>query len=308
MLTGDGPAIYFPTFNVPSSGWLARHLLYWDQLLIPTPIETAERPTEAFDPFTRELMSRGLVSYVFPEDNMTLVWGISNAFAAAIVSEDLEVRLRSWEEGQVFGLHRGKTSHELLDHLADVGLASREATGEWKVERSTAIEYMSVVSIGLAREMNGRALTDSALVASIVATGTDTARSLLLDEALPAPEHFDLELLVRMRKKQDQWAKFRAETERYANLVALAQSVEDADTWRAQYSMRVTEAEVAMRKYARKSARVGRLATGPFGALVAGALGPVAGAIQAVSGFVPGAEPPEAAFAYSADRLRSASD
>ncbi len=97
---------------------------------------------------TRELMSRDMVAYEFPENHHSAVHHVSEAFARAIDVVDLDVRRELMRSSPTFGLHEGKTSHDLLDHLAARGLATAESRGWWQVERTTAHEYMAAVSRG----------------------------------------------------------------------------------------------------------------------------------------------------------------
>lgn len=300
-MTGDrGLLVYFPMLSVPEGGWLARQLLYWDRLVVPTPAAVADEPEENFDDFTRELMSRDLVGYEFPENHFNVVHRVSAAFADSIDGTDLDVRRESMRSAPTFGLHGGKTSHDLLDHLRGRGLATEDRSGWWQVECTTAHEYMAAVSRAIADELHAVAVTDSDDAAAAVTGEVDVARLALLGDALPSPEKFDLEILEALRTHHDELAAFRDETERYAFLVARSETPAEADRWREEYRSRVEEAEQTLVRYMRSTARASRLVKGPYGALLAGRLGALVGALQVLPGFSRGVAPPDPDFTYSA--------
>ncbi len=147
-------------------------------------------------------------------------------------------------------------------------------------------------------------MTDSDVAAVAVTGEVEMARLALLSDALPSPEVFDVEVLEALRRHRDELAAFRAETERYAWLVARSKSSQEADVWREEYRSRVEQAERTLAKYQGGIARAGRWVRGPFGVLLAGRLGALVNTLQTLVSLQRGVTPPDPDFSYSA-RVRS---
>ena len=162
--------LYYPTIDIPKSGWLKHALLYWDEVSSIIPSSYNDRLLYDLSPDIQYLIGEEQFRPIQPE---TLISGENNwekfqefqeEFKEVVLNPNFERfrnrnlnrtnnhRIHQNKIEQKKGLiHRNKTSDGLFHFLEDLGLATREDNDEWlKFESNTALLYMSLLAKYLA--------------------------------------------------------------------------------------------------------------------------------------------------------------
>jgi hypothetical protein len=194
-------ALYFPHIQVPMSPWFTRSLLYWDEVGTIVPQGWVEEPEELGE-HTLELVRRGLVRQVFPEE---AAFGLSSEFQRwldGLSRGELEQRRARLEAGETTRVHVDKwlTYVGGVRHVMNEGLAERPLQRDWlEVEPQTANEFMAALALGLCHPDGG--LSRGSGCAWIPATDDPAAFQVLLtglEKAVPAsPAERDVQLRLR---------------------------------------------------------------------------------------------------------------
>jgi hypothetical protein len=144
--------LYFPFIRVPNSAWFTQILLYWDDIATIVPYDYVCNP-DLHDEYTRNLIRANLVTQVIPGiylDNIEL----SNASFVEYLESlgpGLRARQRMFRNrNSPTKIHiekMGNLGHELVDR----GLATFVNPPWYDVERQTADDFMSYLSVVLGR-------------------------------------------------------------------------------------------------------------------------------------------------------------
>jgi hypothetical protein len=194
-------ALYFPHIQVPASPWFTRSLLYWDQVGTIVPERWLGAPEELGD-YTLELVRRGLVRQVFPQEASRGLEGELREWLASLSRNDLRRRRARLKAGEATSVHVDKWIAYAggIKHVIDVGLAEGRQRQEWlKMEQTTANEFMAALALRLCHP-DGELPRDSECT-WVPATDDPTAFRILLTglkRAKPtSPTNQEVELRVR---------------------------------------------------------------------------------------------------------------
>jgi hypothetical protein len=154
--------LYFPYIRVPSSVWLTRILLYWDQVKTIVPLDFFEDPDALSEP-TRSLIQRELVTQVpagyFIEDIKHFGSSFENYLIG--LGHQLDIRRNRFSKGNTFRIHIEKLGS--VDHLLkDLKLAKIYDYPWFDVEINTGAEFMAYLAgcLGQHPEVNSDPITD----------------------------------------------------------------------------------------------------------------------------------------------------
>ena len=141
--------LYFPYINVPSSAWLMRMLLYWDEVGTIAPLEYLQNPKH-FDAVTLDLVKRNLITPIIPGYHLEDFPEFSSRFVEFIGSlpvQTIDDRRNNFVNDQksVVTVHYQKLE-DLGEVLVSKGLASRKDGSWYFVERKTSEEFMAYLA------------------------------------------------------------------------------------------------------------------------------------------------------------------
>ena len=223
-------ALFFPYIRLPDSAWVRKVLLYWDEIAAIIPGDLAD-DSDAFDPFTRDLLATGLVRRRRPEVHAVGLSGFETNFLKVV---DQEALGHAGEPGEPWlDVHLSKLGHSLLDALGERGLATREPKmrhGDvWvEMEPQTAMLLSAYLAVLMRDDRNGRfdpvTYSDQALAAFGRIRGKESehyrsaVRMELIQQVLPVPSPgVGLESLSEFKQEFGaQLVRFRSRLERDA--------------------------------------------------------------------------------------------
>ncbi len=150
--------LYYPTISVPTSHWLRRSLLYWDEIGSIVPRRYEEETANAFSSEIDYLKAEGEFRPFYPEElvhRWDKVQELVKELRDTIESPKFRGLLPRREmRHQYSRIHVDKVSDSVVDYLQTKGLAQRDKE-DWnwiKCENRTALLYMAVLAKYLADE------------------------------------------------------------------------------------------------------------------------------------------------------------
>jgi hypothetical protein len=143
-------ALYFPLISVPVSGWLTRSLLYWDTVGTIVPQEWIDAPEE-LGAHTQDLVRRGLLRQVFPNEAADSFEHRFRSWIAALEPQELSRRQASFQAGERTPIHVDKWMNYMsgIDELRYLGLSGPFLGHDWVVEPNTANDFMAALALAL---------------------------------------------------------------------------------------------------------------------------------------------------------------
>jgi hypothetical protein len=187
--------LYFPQVQVPQGDWLARVLLYWDQVGTIAPRYLGQR----FPSYMTNLRAAEQLEVVHPEEHLDRadIRSFDETFTTAVTQElrrDPEL-CASFEAGRTYDLYIEKISDDLAMELHFLGVAGNRRGFFVEVEENVALCYMAHLARFLGERVAMQPITDhldrlSALefgrTREVLARRSEL-RFEILSEILPSP-------------------------------------------------------------------------------------------------------------------------
>ncbi len=148
--------LYYPTISIPTSDWLRRSLLYWDEIGSIVPIDYEEKTLIPYSPDIQFLKTEGEFRPFRPgelDSSRQVMDDFERELIDIIESPKFQTLLAPQGKEILHSrIHREKVFHSVEDYLLHRGLARRdEEDWDWlKFENRTALLYMALLAKYLA--------------------------------------------------------------------------------------------------------------------------------------------------------------
>jgi len=148
--------LYYPTISIPTSGWLRRALLYWDEIGSIVPMDYEEKVLIPYSPEIRYLKAEGEFRPFRPQElarHRETMREFEHELIDIIESPKFQELLPPPRMRVLHSrIHREKVFHSIENYLVGLGLAKHdEEDWDWlRFENRTALLYMAILAKYLA--------------------------------------------------------------------------------------------------------------------------------------------------------------
>jgi hypothetical protein len=197
-------ALHFPLISPPASAWLARALLYWDEVGTIVPYDWVKDP-ELLGEHTLELVRRELLLQVFPHWVEPSYGKRFQRWLEGLEPSELARRRKKFSAGERFQVHRDKwlaMGGGALDVASNFGLVAerQRRSQKWiEVEATTADEFMASLALGLCHPDSDLSSGEDRGLRWVPATGESSAVSGLLAGLVPDTDANGTDRDLRLR-------------------------------------------------------------------------------------------------------------
>ena len=248
--------LYYPTISIPTSDWLRRSLLYWDEIGSIVPMDYEERTLIPYSSDIQFLKAEGEFRAVRPE-RLASSWEKSEQLAKELIniieSQKFQNILPRREMRLLHSrIHRDKISGNVVDYLENWGLAERDKEDwDWiRFENRTALLYMAILA---------KYLADEDSMATIPGTDLQEYESLIYEAILPSDgfaclttnylnmvpvprEDVSLSDIVEFKQKRySELLEFRQQINEFHKSLKACQRKSDAHDIAATFSEKITK-------------------------------------------------------------------
>lgn len=247
--------LYYPTITIPTSDWLRRSLLYWDEIGSIVPMDYEEKTLIPYSPDIQYLKEQGEFRPFRPRE-LAYRWEKVQELMKELVSIIEAPKFQNLLPRRQMRLlhsriHRDKVSDSVVDYLEDWGLAQREEDRDWiRFENRTALLYMAILA---------KYLADEDSMATVPGTDLQEYESLIFEAMLqsdgfaclttnylnmvPVPrEDVPLSDIVEFkRKRRSELLEFRQQINEFHRSLRACQSKSDANNIAATFSEKITK-------------------------------------------------------------------
>ena len=248
--------LYYPTISIPTSDWLRRSLLYWDEIGSIVPMDYEENTLIPYSPDIQYLKAEEEFRPFRPE-KLAYSWEKSQELAKELVSIIETPKFQNLLPRREMRLlhsriHRDKVSGNVVDYLERWGLAQRDQDDwDWiRFENRTALLYMAILA---------KYLADEDSMATVPGTDIQEYESLIFEAMLPSDgfaclttnylnmvpvprEDVPLSDIVKFkRKRRSELLEFRQQINEFYRSLRACQSKSDANDIAATFSEKITK-------------------------------------------------------------------
>ena len=248
--------LYYPTISIPTSDWLRRSLLYWDEIGSIVPMDYEERTLIPYSPDIQYLKTEGEFRPFRPE-RLAYSWEKSQELMRELISiiefpENQNLFPRREMRLLHSRIHRDKISDNVVDYLEHWGLAQRDKEDwDWiRFENRTALLYMAILA---------KYLADEDSMATVPGTDLQEYESLIFKAMLPSDgfacltanylnmvpvprEDVPLSDIVEFKRKRwSELLEFRQQINEFHRSLRACQSKSDANDIAATFSEKITK-------------------------------------------------------------------
>ncbi|MCI0559943.1 MAG: DUF6236 family protein [Nitrososphaera sp.] len=248
--------LYYPTISIPTSDWLRRSILYWDEIGSIVPIDYEEKTLTPYSSDIQFLKAegefrpfrpRGLV-YEKAQELMKELISIIETPKFQNILPPREMRLLHSR----MRIHIEKISDAIVDYLVHWGLAQRDKEDrDWiRCENHTALLYMAILA---------KYLADEDSMATVPGTDLQEYENLIFGVMLPSNgfaclttnymnmvpvprEDVPLSDIVEFKRKRwSELLEFRQQINEFHRSLKACQSKSDANDIAATFSEKITK-------------------------------------------------------------------
>ena len=244
--------LYYPTISIPTSDWLRRSLLYWDEIGSIVPTDYEEKTLIPYSPDIQYLKEEGEFRPFRPEGAYR-VEELMKELVSIIETPKFQNLLPRREMRSLHSrIHRDKASDNVVRYLERWGLAQRDKEdSEWiRFENRTALLYMAILA---------KYLADEDSMATVPGTDLQEYESLIFEAMLPSDgfaclttnylnmvpvprEDVPLSDIVEFkRKRRSELLEFRQQINEFHRSLRACQSKSDANDIAATFSEKITK-------------------------------------------------------------------
>jgi hypothetical protein len=248
--------LYYPTISIPTSDWLRRSLLYWDEIGSIVPTDYENKALVPYSPDIQYLKEEGLFRPFRPTDlayRWDKVQELQKELINVIESRQFQALLPRQEMRLLHSrVHRDKVSGKFVNYLERWGLAQRDKEKpEWiRFEHHTALLYMAILA---------KYLADEDSMATVPGTDLQEYENLIFKADLPSDgfaclstnylnvipvprEDVSLREIVEFkRKRQSELLEFRQQINEFHRILRACKSKSDATDAIATFSEKITK-------------------------------------------------------------------
>jgi len=248
--------LYYPTITIPTSDWLRRSLLYWDEIGSIVPMDYEERTLIPYSSDIQYLKGEGIFRPFRPTDLAShgeKVQELQKELISIIESRQFQNLLPRREMRSLRSrVHRDKVSGNIVNYLEHWGLAQRDKdNSEWiSFEHHTALLYMGILA---------KYLADEDSMATVPGTDLQEYENLIFKAMLPSDgfacvstnylnvvpvprEDVRLSDIIEFkRKRQSELLEFRQQLNEFHKNLRACQSKSDANDVAATFSEKITK-------------------------------------------------------------------
>ena len=235
--------LYYPSINIPINSWLKKSILYTDKVasIVPDNMEVSD--TMKYLEQNGQYKPIHVEEFVYGQD-----WSnFENIFRNVIESNEFQCLLNDHQKQYTedYAIHNNKISIRLISYLNHRNLTLDKRNNWHKIEKNTALIYMSLLAHYISQNMSDLVYPSTNLLdyqeIFFQINKKHIAPRMIFEKCLPTPrDNCDLETIIDFKeKRKTELLKFRKVLDEYEKKINNSESREQISYNMVQLSEKI---------------------------------------------------------------------